>query len=39
MNFKVRRISKIKGKNVNKLWQKQYDMSINAGLDLKTRFV
>ena len=40
MNFKVRRIKvKIKCKNVNKLWQKLSNMSINAELDLKTGFV
>ena len=40
MNFKVRRMKvKIKYKNVNKLWQKLSNMSINAELDLKAGFV
>ena len=28
---------KLKSKNVNKLWQKLSIMSINTGLDIKTR--
>ena len=40
MNFKIPRIKvKIKWQNVNKLCQKISNISINTGLDLKTRFL
>ena len=27
------------GKNVNKLWEKLFNISINTGLHLKTKFI
>ena len=39
MNFKISRKAKSKGKTINKLCQKLSNMSINTGLNLKTKFV